>query len=284
MEDRPTVRGVTARTQVCGIVLHPAGHTRSPAMHNAAFHALGLDAVYHAFDVTPEQLPAAIGGVRALGLRQVAVSIPHKVAVVEHLDRVDDTARAIGAVNTVTRDGEALVGSNTDHVGAVRALERLIAPKGARAVVLGAGGAARAVVYGLVHAGATVHVLNRTASRARSVAEDLGAAGWGALEDLGALPHDILVNTTSVGLGADASPVDAGHLVPGSVVMDAVYEPERTRLLVDAEEAGARPLGGKWMLVHQAAAQLETWSGRSAPVEVMARAFDDAGRAGRQPE
>lgn len=270
------MRPITARTTVCGIVLHPAGHTRSPAMHNAAFEALGLDAVYHAFDVPPERLAAAIGGVRALGLRQVAVSIPHKEAVIEHLDRIDETARAIGAVNTVTRTDGELVGANTDHVGAIRALERLIDPRGKRAVVLGAGGAARAVVYGLIRAGATVHVLNRTASRARALAEALGAAGAGGLQDLGDLRHDILVNTTSVGLGGGQSPVAAAHLVAGSVVMDAVYEPERTRLLEDAEAAGARPLGGKWMLVHQAAAQLELWSGEKAPVDVMARAFDEA--------
>ncbi len=248
-------------------------------MHNAAFAALGLDAAYHAFDVPPAGLEAAIAGVRALGIRQVAVSIPHKESVVPLLDRVDDTGRAIGAVNTVTREGDELVGANTDHVGAIRAIERLVEPKGRSAVVLGAGGAARAVVYGLLQAGATVHVLNRTESRGRALAEALGAAGAGTLDDLGSLPHDILVNTTSVGLGADTSPVEAGHLRAGSVVMDAVYDPERTRLLADAEAAGARPLGGKWMLVYQAAAQLELWSQREAPIEVMARAFDAAADA-----
>lgn len=246
-------------------------------MHNAAFAVLALDATYHAFDVQPKDLPAAIAGIRALGIRQVAVSIPHKVAVIEHLDRVDEVAQAIGAVNTVTRVDDALVGANTDHVGAMRAIERLIDPKGTRAVVLGAGGAARAVVFGLLRAGASVHVLNRTVSRARVLADSLGAQGAGTLEELGDLPHDILVNTTSVGLGADLSPVDAAHLRAGSVVLDAVYEPETTRLLADAADAGARTLGGKWMLVHQAAAQLELWSQREAPIDVMAEAFDAAG-------
>jgi shikimate dehydrogenase len=270
--------GISARTTVCGIVLHPAGHTRSPAMHNAAYASLGLDAAYHAFDVPPERLPAAIAGVRALGLRQVAVSIPHKEAVIDHLDAVDETARAIGAVNTVTRaDDGTLVGTNTDHLGAIRALERLVDPRDKRAVVLGAGGAARAVVFGLLRAGATVTVLNRTARRARALAEELGAADAGPLDALGDVPHDILVNTTSVGLGADASPVASAHLRRGAVVMDAVYEPEETRLLADARAAGAQALGGKWMLVYQAAAQLEIWCGRAAPIEAMARAFDEAG-------
>jgi shikimate dehydrogenase len=268
---------ISASTSLCGIVLHPAGHTRSPAMHNAAFRALGLDAVYLAFDVPPERLAEAMAGVRALALRQVAVSIPHKESVMAHLDRIDETAAEIGAVNTVTRRGNELVGANTDFAGALRALEREIDPKGRRAVVLGAGGAARAVVYALVRAGADVTVLNRTESRARDLARALSANASGVLGDLADLPHDILVNTTSVGLRSNDSPVPAEHLREGSVVMDAVYDPERTRLLADAAMRGARPLGGKWMLVHQAAEQLRLWSDLDAPLDVMAEAFDAAG-------
>jgi shikimate dehydrogenase len=268
---------LSAQTAVCGIVLHPAGHTRSPAMHNAAYEALGLDASYHAFDVKPEVLGDAIAGVRALGLRQVAISIPHKEAVLEHLDEVDAIAREIGAVNTVTRVEGRLVGSNTDWSGAVRALQRVGPVEGRSAVVLGAGGAARAVVYGLLKAGARVDVLNRNPAKAQALAEALGAAASGPLEALADLPHEILVNTTSVGLRTDQSPVAAAHQRPGSVVMDAVYEPEQTRLLLDAADAGATPLGGKWMLVLQAAAQLEAWSGHSAPIDTMSAAFDHAG-------
>ena len=170
------------------------------------------------------------------------------------------------------------MGSNTDWSGALSALERETEVAGRRAVVLGAGGAARAVVYGLLRAGAEVTILNRTGSRARELAAALGAGGAGGLDELGDLPHEILVNTTSVGLREDVSPVDARQLRPDSVVMDAVYDPERTRLLRDAEARGARTLGGKWMLVYQAADQLRLWTGREAPIEVMAAAFDDAGR------
>jgi shikimate dehydrogenase len=270
---------ISAATALCGILLHPAGHTRSPAMHNAAFRALGLDAVYLAFDVVPAALPPAIAGARALGIRQLAISLPHKQAVVALLDEIDDTARRIGAVNTVTRrpDG-GLVGSNTDWLGAVRALERERALSGARAVVLGAGGAARAVVFGLIARGASVVVLNRTPERARELAAALGAQGAGPLEDLGRTPFDVLVNATAVGLARDESPVPAEALPPGALVMDTVYEPERTRLLRDAETRGARAVGGKWMLVHQAAEQLRLWTGREAPIAVMAEAFDAAGR------
>lgn len=266
-----------AGTVLCGIVLHPAGHTRSPAMHNAAFRALHLDAVYLAFDVAPAGLGAAVAGARSLGLRQLAVSLPHKQAVMEHLDEVDETAQRIGAVNTVTRRDGRLVGANTDWIGAVRALERETALDGARAVVLGAGGSARAVVFGLLQRGARVTVLNRTPRRAEALAAQLGAQGAGALEELARTPHDVLVNTTSVGLRREATPVEAAAIRPGAVVMDAVYDPERTRLLRDAEARGARTVSGKWMLVYQAAEQLALWSGREAPLEVMAEAFDATG-------
>ena len=264
-------------TQLCGIALHPAGHTRSPAMHNAAFAALGIDAVYLAFDVPPEDLAAAISGVRAIGIRQLAISIPHKESVIALLDDVDETARRIGAVNTVTRRGAKLVGSNTDWLGAVRAIESVTAVADARAVVLGAGGAARAVVYGLRARGANVTVLNRSPDRAEQLCADLEAEASGPISALENIPHDILVNTTSVGLAGDESPVDPSWICPAAVVMDAVYQPPETRLLRDAASRGARTIPGKWMLVHQAAEQLREWTGLDAPVEVMAEAFDRAG-------
>jgi shikimate dehydrogenase len=268
---------ISARTALCGIALHPAGHTRSPAMHNAAYAALGLDAVYLVFDVVPAELASAVAGVRALGVRQLSVSLPHKQTILALLDEVDETARAIGAVNTVVRRGDALIGSNTDWQGAVRALEAETPLAGKRAVVLGAGGTARAVVYGLRERGARVRVLNRTVAKARALAHELGADGAGALAELGSEPCDVLVNTTRVGLGEDASPVEASQLPRDAVVMDAVYEPERTRLLRDAEARGARAVSGKWMLIHQAVAQLEAWADAKAPLDVMAEAFDRAG-------
>ncbi len=271
---------IGAGTALCGIVLHPAGHTRSPAMHNAAFAALGIDAAYLAFDVVPERLEAAIAGARALGIRQLAVSIPHKEAVIPLLDEVSDTARRIGAVNTVTRlaDGR-LRGDNTDWIGLVRALEREGPLEGRRAVVLGAGGTARAAVHGLQERGARVVVLNRTPERAQALAKELGAAGVGGLEELGSHEHDVLVQTTSVGLREDVSPVDPAALRAGSVVLDAVYDPAETRLLREAAAAGATPVGGKWMLVEQAVEQLRIWTGRDPDSETLARAFDEAGQA-----
>ncbi|NNL66155.1 MAG: shikimate dehydrogenase [Myxococcales bacterium] len=265
---------------MCGIVLHPAGHTRSPAMHGAAFRALGIDAVYHAFDVPPAGLAAFVRAARERGVRQLAVSIPHKEAMLALVDAVDETARRIGAVNTVTRRGEALEATNTDWIGAVRALERNGGARleGARAVILGAGGTARAVAFGLLERGASVTVLNRSEARARTLVAELGAGDAGPLDALGGLAPDVLVNTTRVGLGEDVSPVPAEAIPARALVMDAVYEPERTRLLRDAEARGATPLSGKWMLVHQGAEQLRLWTHREPPIEVMARAFDAAGR------
>ena len=268
----------SAKTATCGILLHPAGHTRSPAMHNAAFRALGVDAVYTAFDVAPAALGEAIAGARALGIRQLAVSIPHKEAVIEHLDEVDETAQRIGAVNTVTlRDGR-LVGTNTDWLGAVRALESERSLEGARAVVLGAGGTARATAFGLLQRGAAVRVLNRTPEKARALAADLNADGWGELGAVEEESFDVLVNTTSVGLGTDESPIPALSNAQSVLAMDAVYQPERTRLLREAESAGARTVSGKWMLVHQAAEQILAWTGREAPLDVLVEAFDRAGQ------
>jgi shikimate dehydrogenase len=275
---------ITPATAVCGIVLHPAGHTRSPAMHNAAFEALGIDATYHAFDVEPAALAPAIAGIRALGIRQVAVSIPHKQQILALVDEVDPIAARIGAANTVTAREGRLIASNTDWIGAVRALERETSLAGRRAVVLGAGGAARAVVYGLLEAGCEVTVLNRSPDRARQLAKELAAKHAGSLAELEGLDHEVLVNTTSVGLRSDLSPIPARWLRPSSVVMDAVYEPEHTRLLQDAAACGAKPLSGKWMLVYQAAEQLRAWTGLDAPIEVMAAAFDAAGPGhGAQP-
>jgi shikimate dehydrogenase len=249
-------------------------------MHNAAFQALDIDAVYLAFDVPPASLPDAFAGMRALGVRQLAVSIPHKVDAMAWVDEVDDTARTIGAINTVTRDGDRLIGTNSDWQGVTAAVAREAGRRldGTRAVVLGAGGAARAAVFGLLRAGASVTVLNRTESKAAALARELGASSSGSLEELADLPEwGVLVNTTSVGLKEDVSPVAAAAIRKDAVVLDAVYDPQETRLLRDAAAVGARTVAGKWWLVYQAAAQLERWTGRAAPVEVMAEAFDRAG-------
>jgi len=270
----------------CGIVLHPASHTRSPAMHRRAYAVLGIRARYEVFDTPPALLGAMIARARAEGFRQLAISIPHKQAVVAHLDCVEQTARRIGAVNTVTRveaeDGAKLVGANTDWIGLQRALARETSIRGRRAVVLGAGGTARAAAFALAQGGAQVQILNRNAARAAALAFELGGGirAGGGLGALCELECDVLVNTTSVGLRSDASPVPAEALRalhPGAVVFDAVYEPEETRLLREARARGARCISGKWMLIEQAREQLRLWTGRAPAADVLAEAFDGAG-------
>ena len=272
----------------CGVVLHPAGHTRSPAMHNAAYRALGLDAHYHAWDVPPAELVESIRALRERGVRQISVSIPHKETMLALVDALDPVVRAIGALNTVIRQDERLIGMNTDWIGVLAALERAVPVHGQRAVVLGAGGTARAAVYALRQRECEVFILNRTRARAEALARALGAQGVFGLEALADLAPELVVNTTSVGLGEWVSPVEARALGEGMVVLDAVYAPERTRLLVEAETRGAIPVGGKWMLVHQAAEQLRLWTARlpepptesalAGVVDVMAAAFDEAAR------
>ena len=276
---------------VCGIVLHPAGHTRSPAMHTAAYRALQIDASYAAYDVPPEELPDAMRRFREAGLRQLAVSIPHKEAMLNHVDEVEPVAHAIGAINTVTRvdaGTDRLVGTNTDWIGALRALERETPVDGQRAVILGAGGTARALAYGLRQRDCEVFVLNRTRTRAETLVRELGAQAAGSLNELADLRPSLLINTTSVGLNESVSPVPADAISEGTVVLDAVYAPEQTQLLRDAEQRGARTVGGKWMLIYQAVEQLRLWTATlpeppsdaqiEAIIPVMEAAFDEAGR------
>lgn len=253
-------------------------------MHRAAYAQLGIDAVYEVFDVRPEGLAAKLADLRAAGARQLSVSIPHKEAILPLLDGLDETAHRIGAVNTVVRTPHGLWGSNTDWLGAVQALEQEISLRERHAVVLGAGGTARALVFGLLERGARVTLLNRSPERARALAADLGAEAAGSLGELSGIRYDVLVNTTSVGLASEATPVRAEWIDGSAVVMDAVYEPERTRLLRDAAARGARCVPGKWMLVYQAVAQLAAWAGedwnetiREGVAAVMAEAFDAAG-------
>ena len=258
-------------------------------MHNAAYAALELDAHYEAFDVPPENLADTVTDLRARGLRQWAVSIPHKETMMSLVDEVEPVGLAIGAINTVTRVRDRLVGTNTDWIGAIRALERVTPVAGQRAVVLGAGGTARAVVYGLRERGCEVHVLNRTRARAEKLVDELGGESAGGLEELLPLAPEIVVNTTSVGLGEMRSPVSADAIREGTIVLDAVYSPERTQLLADTESRGGHPIGGKWMLVYQAVEQLRLWTALldqppsetalADVTEIMARAFDAAAHA-----
>ncbi len=256
---------------VYGLLGNPVGHSLSPPMHEAAYDELGLEARYVTFEPEPDDLEAAIEGAAALGISGLNVTIPFKRDVLEYV-AVDDLASRIGAVNTIDFSGDVPTGHNTDASGALRAIERGdVDLEGARATLVGAGGAGRAIAFALSDAGATVEIANRTESTAHDLAEEVPGASGHGLEDLATLvpDSDVLVNATSVGMEADVSPVPAEALHADLVVMDAVYRPLETRLLREASEAGATTIDGAWMLLYQGVDALERWTGEEAPVEAM---------------
>ena len=282
---------IDAHTQLFGIFGHPVRHSLSPILHNAAFRARGLNAVYLAFDVT--DLPRAVQGVRALGISGLSITIPHKEAVMPLLDQVDFQALQIGAVNTIVNQEGMLLGYNTDCIGAQRALEEAFTNdqahlakangagpssvlSGKSAVILGAGGSAKAVAFGLKSAGMFVHVANRTVEKAKALGEALGAT-FSSLNEVCDITADVLVNTTPVGMAPDIykMPIASECLKNFSVVMDIVYAPLVTALLREAEAAGCRTVNGLRMLLHQAVCQFELWTGLQAPLNVMERALLD---------
>jgi len=275
---------VTGTTQVVGVFGYPIRHTLSPEMHNAAFEALGLDFCYVPFEVPPSRLGEALQGVRALGMVGINITIPHKQAVMPYLDAITPKADLIGAVNTIHHTGGQLIGDNTDAEGFLRPL-RAISDRleGRRAVLIGAGGAARAVAFSLVSEGVACVIANKTLSRAQRLAEDVaGALGTGAvraisLEEQEGLREslsssDILVNATPVGMYPchEVPPVVPPEMLhPGLLVYDLVYNPVETSLLRAARAAGCRTIEGLEMFVWQGAIGFERWTGCPAPVEVM---------------
>ncbi len=278
------MNSITGKTKLCGIIGDPIEHTMSPAMHNAAFEALGIDYTYLPFRVRPEELKNAIAGLKALGIVGLNVTIPHKVAVIPLLERIDPLAGKMGAVNTIVNEGGLLTGYNTDAPGFLQALRsKAIEPRGKKIVVIGAGGAAKGISFILAEAGASLVILNRTLSRAEELAsqiaqfyqQDLKAMALSEANLKKALDGaDVLVNTTSAGIvpDVDLTPVPAGLLKPDIIVFDIVYNPLETRLLREAKAAGARTIDGLDMLVWQGVLAFEKWTGRKAPFDVMKQA------------
>jgi len=267
-----TMPGLNGKTEVYGIIGNPVGHSLSPLMHNAAFAAMGANRVYVPFQV--DDIGEAVRGLRALNIKGVSVTIPHKETIIPFLDIVDPIAMKIGAVNTVNVVGEGrmrqLIGSNSDWIGANRALAGHTEIIGKTVLVLGAGGSARAVAFGLQEAGAEVILCSRTEARGRKLAADLGCQ-WFPLADVDRLPGMILINATSVGMTPKIgeSLVEQRSLAKFAVVMDIVYSPLETRLLQEAKAVGCQIVSGLEMLLYQGVAQLELWTGETAPVEIM---------------
>ncbi|MEZ4225846.1 MAG: shikimate dehydrogenase [Polyangiaceae bacterium] len=258
---------------LCGsLSRYPVGLGR--AMHEAGYRALNLPFVYVPF--ATEDLPGALAGMRALGIRGFGISMPFKLEIMPLLDELDALACQIGAVNTVVNEDGVLRGYNTDADGALRALREVRDVAGRSVVVVGAGGAARAVVYALANAGARVRVVNRTEDKARALAEQVGAnvpqaVTWARLGPAAFEGAEILVQATSAtmsDLGA-RSPIPDSALTPDTIVMDIVYKPVRTVLIEAAERRGLQTVDGSRMLLHQACRQFELYTGGPAPLEAM---------------
>jgi shikimate dehydrogenase len=254
---------------------NPVGHSLSPLMHNAAFGALGIRALYEAHCV--ENLDLSVRLIREKPLAGVSVTLPVKGAVMAFLDEVNDDARAIGAVNTIKNEGGRLIGLNTDWVGLAAAMEEHFSLAGKTVAVLGAGGAARAAVYGILGKGGIPIVFNRNRDRAEALAIWFGCEAR-PLANLGTAEADVLVNATPVGMSplADETPVDRRHLPRFRWVMDMIYNPLETRLLSEAKAAGCGVVTGLSMFVRQGAEQIRIWTGLEPPVELMTRVVETA--------
>ena len=273
---------INTATQFCGVIGNPIEHSLSPAIHNAAFQKLALNFVYLAWKV--DRIGDAVRGLRALGnFRGASVTIPHKVAVLPFLDEVDTTARHIGAVNTIVAEEGQLLGMNTDATGALRALREGNAPlKGASVVIVGSGGAARAIAFALATEAKVrrLHLLGIEVDERRNLAADLRDKTGVSVEEedldesrlKNVLPEArVLIHCTPVGMAPKIgrSCIPPQFLHRELIVMDVVYNPRETQLLTEARTAGCRTISGLEMFLYQAVAQFERWTGQSAPVQVM---------------
>ncbi len=266
---------IDQHTTLYGVVGYPIGHSLSPAMHNAAFSASGLNAVYLAFET--RDIKGCLEGMKALGIRGMSVTLPHKSAVVPLLDEVDGLAKRIGAVNTVVRDEDRLVGYNTDALGALRALEKKIELPGKTCLIIGAGGSARAIGFILRDRGVNLAISNRSSNRGEALARTLGCP-FVPLKELKGTDADLLIHTTPVGMHPnDEQCIILPHVLKeGMAVMDIIYNPSETRLLKMARERGCLTIDGLDMLIHQGAEQFRLWTGIEAPLSTMTQAVKNA--------
>jgi shikimate dehydrogenase len=281
MADEPNYK-----SELVGVFGHPVAENPTIVMQEAGFAALGLNWRYLNIEVLPDDLAAAVQGLRAMNFQGINCTIPHKVAVLQYLDDVSPDAKLMGAVNTVRRDGKRLIGENTDGKGFLRSLreDAGVDPNGLRIVVLGAGGAARAMTVELALAGAShITIVNRSAERARPLVALLNEntpthATYVPWDIAFSIPSDthVLVNTTSIGLYpnvTDKPNIDYATIKPGMVVCDVIPNPPHTPFLDEAAKRGARTLDGLGMLVNQGAIAFKMWTGHDAPVEAMRKAL-----------
>lgn len=262
---------IDAQTELYGVIGNPVQHSLSPMIHNGAFKRLGRNAVYLAFEV--KNVEEALRGIRGLGVRGVSVTLPFKTEVIPLLDKVEGLAKKIGAVNTIVNRRGRLIGYNTDCHGALEALEERMDLRGKRFVLLGAGGAARAIGFGLQERGYSLTVVNRSNERGRALSKDLGC-DYLPISSLvrmkaGELEADVIINATSLGMypRAGETPIPSKLLKEEMMVMDIVYQPLQTKFLREADEKGCVTVDGLEMLIRQGMAQFEIWTGKRLGIE-----------------
>ena len=261
-------KNIDQYTDLYGVLGNPVRHSLGPLMHNAAFSHKGINAVYLAFE--SKDVEKAIQGMRGLGIRGMSVTIPYKSSVIPLLDEVDSLAKDIGAVNTVVNKDNKLIGYNTDAAGALRALKDIVDVNGKNCVILGAGGAARAIGYILKRHNVNLMIANRSVERGEALSRSLDSP-FIKIEQLEKINADILINTTPVGMSPDIDfcPVPENALKSGMTVMDIIYNPRITKLLHIASKKGCQTVDGLGMFIYQGGEQFSLWTGKEAPVDIM---------------
>ena len=270
---------VDSSTRLCCLIGHPVKHSVSPQMHNAAFKELGLNCIYLVFDVLEESLGEAVNGLRSIGVLGFNVTIPHKIRIIKFLDELDGSAKLVKAVNTVIRRDDKLIGYNTDLYGIERVLREVDELNRDLGLIIGAGGAGRASAIALTNLGfSEIIIANRTFERASNLAEQIHELGFSAKPiSLTDLPRyagsaNLIVNATPLGMAPSLiseTPLKRDHIRRDSIVLDLVYNPLRTRLLIEAERAGACTISGLKVLVAQGAEAFKLWTGIDPPIDVM---------------
>jgi shikimate dehydrogenase len=276
---------ITGRTKICGVIGDPIDHSLSPAMHNAGFKETGLDLVFLPFRVTTNQIEDAIKGVRSLGILGLNVTMPHKRRVIQYMDKLDPITEYLKSANTILNANGILTGYNTDGIGAMQALSQNgSAPKGKKILLLGSGGAARAIAFAAAREADQLVILNRTPNKSRELAKDLGQILNKKIVGKTLTPnsleesmHDaqIVINATSAGMCPHdkISLIPPKLITPSHTVLDIIYNPIETKLLRDAEKAGAKTVNGIEMLIQQGAASFQIWTNHQAPIETMRKAI-----------
>lgn len=254
---------------------NPVGHSLSPAMHNAALEEIGVKGIYVAVQV--EHLESAVRGISGMGICGVSVTIPFKARVMKYLDAVDPEARHIGAVNTIVNRNGRLTGYNTDWRGIVEALSTKMTIENKKVIILGAGGTARAALFGIIKKGGDPVIVNRTESKGRRLAKEWKCP-FVKMDEINDISGDCLINTTPVGMwpDVDKSPLSLRSLKNFAVVMDVIYNPLKTKLIIDAETAGCTALSGLDMFIFQGAEQIKLWTGKEPPISLMRKVVTEA--------